>query len=355
VAIQQAQLIGNQEALVRALLDRGEEEGCLDLSDVGDLIQTLDLDEAQVDDLYSEANQRGILLSDNCAREGVPEATYDNATLAGVTTDALRLFLNEISKHRLLTAEEETDLAKRIERGDAAAKTRMINSNLRLVVSIAKKYPTHQLSLLDLIQEGVLGLIRAAEKFDWRRGYKFSTYATWWIRQAIERGLQNKARTIRMPVHVLQRERKIEKEERRLVASLGRIPTDDEVAAAVKLPRKQVSEVRNAPRTVTSLDRPVGSEEDTTFGELLESSGGELEETVAVSLQTEAVRHAVSELPEPERQIVRLRYGLESDLTPQSIRQVTETLGIPPREVRRMEADGLARLARMREVQGLRD
>jgi RNA polymerase primary sigma factor len=155
---------------------------------------------------------------------------------------------------------------------------------------------------------------------------------------------------------VLQRERKIEKEERRLVVSLGRIPKDEEVAAAVKLPVKQVREVRNAPRTVTSLDRPVGTEEETTFGELLESSGGEPEETVDVSLRTEAVRRAVRELPERERQIVCLRYGLDGDdVTPQSIRQVTETLGIPTRDVRRMEAEGLARLARMRELQGLRD
>ena len=355
VAMRPARLIGDQEAQIKALLDRGEEEGCLDLSEVGDLIQALDLDEHEVDELYSAANARGIVLSDDCAREGAPEATYGNEQLAEVTTDALRLFLNEVSKHRLLTAEEETDLAKRIERGEEAAKTRMINANLRLVVSIAKKYPTHQLALLDLIQEGVLGLIRATEKFDWRRGYKFSTYATWWIRQAIERGLQNKARTIRMPVHVLQRERKIEKEERRLVAQLGRTPTDGEVAKAVKLPVKQVREVRNAPRTVTSLDRPVGSEEETTFGELLEGASGEPEETVDVSLRTEAVRRAVRELPDRERQIVCLRYGINEELAPFSIRQVTEMLGIPTRDVRRMEADGLARLARMREVQGLRD
>src|SRR3954454_13254488 len=182
--------------------------------------------------------------------------------------DALGLFLNEISRHRLLTAPEEVELAKRIEQGDYDAKSRMINSNLRLVVSIAKKYPTGDLSLLDLIQEGVLGLMRATEKFDWRRGYKFSTYATWWIRQAIERGLQNKARAIRVPVHVLQRERKIDRVERDLVMRCGRPPTDEELCQAAQITLKQVREAREAPRTVTSLDRPIG-EEDTTLGELL--------------------------------------------------------------------------------------
>ncbi len=214
---------------LNALFDRGDDAGCLDLSEISDLIQALDLTEADVHSLYIEISGRGITISDDCSREGAPEATYDNDGLAGVTMDALRLFLNEISRHDLLTASEEVDLAKRIERGDEDAKSQMINSNLRLVVSIAKKYPTGELALLDLIQEGVLGLMRATEKFDWRRGYKFSTYATWWIRQAIERGLQNKARAIRVPVHVLQRERRIDRIERDILIREGRIPTDEEL------------------------------------------------------------------------------------------------------------------------------
>ena len=210
---------------LKALFDRGEEAGCLDLSEISDLIQALDYSEDHVRSLYAEITARGTTISDDCSREGAPEATYEIDGLAGVTMDTLRLFLNEISRHNLLSASQEVELAKRIERGDEEAKSRMINSNLRLVVSIAKKYPTGELSLLDLIQEGVLGLMRATEKFDWRRGYKFSTYATWWIRQAIERGLQNKARAIRVPVHVLQRERRIDRIERDILIRESRIPT----------------------------------------------------------------------------------------------------------------------------------
>ena len=173
------------DAAVQALLDRGEESGCIQYSEVDEVAQTLDLEDEQVQEVYEEIERRGIDLKDNCARESAPAATYVNGDLAHATTDALQLFMNEVGRYPLLTAKEEVELAKRIERGDREAKERMINSNLRLVVSIAKKYQGHGLSLLDLIQEGIIGLIRAAEKFDWRRGYKFSTYATWWIRQAV--------------------------------------------------------------------------------------------------------------------------------------------------------------------------
>jgi RNA polymerase primary sigma factor len=278
-----------------------------------------------------------------------------NEQLAGVTTDALRLFLNEISRHDLLSAEEEVELAKRIERGDNDAKTQMVNSNLRLVVALAKRYPTNELALLDLIQEGVLGLMRAAEKFDWRRGYKFSTYATWWIRQAIERGLQNKARAIRVPVHVLQRERRIDRVERDLVMRCGRPPTDEELSQAAQISPKQVREAREAPRTVTSLDRPVGEDEETTLGELLQADDAlEPAETVELSLRTETVQQAVSELPERHRLVLKLRYGLDGDIAPKSIQDVTRLLDMSVREVRRVEAEGLARLSRMREMQALR-
>ena len=209
---------------VAALLARGEERGCVNLSELDELMQALDLSDADVDVLEAYIESHGIELSDDCGRSAVEPTTFRNGELAAATTDALQLFLNEIRRYPLLTAEEEVELAKRIEQGDLEAKERMINSNLRLVVSIAKKYQGQELSLLDLIQEGIFGLIRAAEKFDWRKGYKFSTYATFWIRQAIQRGLANKARTIRIPVHIGQRERKIARAERELLAKLGREP-----------------------------------------------------------------------------------------------------------------------------------
>src|SRR5947208_4200797 len=209
--------------------------GCVNLSEFEDLSRSLGLSEEDASALQDQIEERGLELSDDCGRASVEPTRYQNEELAGATTDALQLFLNEIRRYPLLTAEEEIELAKRIEQGDLEAKERMINSNLRLVVSIAKKYQGQELSLLDLIQEGIFGLIRAAEKFDWRKGYKFSTYATFWIRQAIQRGLANKARTIRIPVHIGQRERKIARADRELSGRLGRDPSDEEIAAEAEV------------------------------------------------------------------------------------------------------------------------
>src|SRR5215213_3804201 len=192
-----------------ALISRGEDAGCINLSEFSELVQSLELSDEEAQVVQSQIEAQGIEFSDDCGRDGADPTRYQNGDLAVQTTDALQLFLNEIRRYPLLTAAEEIELAKRIEAGDLEAKERMINSNLRLVVSIAKKYQGQELSLLDLIQEGIFGLIRASEKFDWRKGYKFSTYATFWIRQSIQRGLANKARTIRIPVHIGQRERKI--------------------------------------------------------------------------------------------------------------------------------------------------
>jgi RNA polymerase primary sigma factor len=264
---------------IRDLIERGEEAGCLNLSEVAEAVQGLELEPEEVDSVYEQIRSRGIDLSDDCARSDSREGSYVNGELATQTTDALQLFLNEVSRHRLLTAEEEVALAKRIERGDQEAKERMINSNLRLVVSLSKKYHARELSLLDLIQEGILGLIRAVEKFDWRRGYKFSTYATWWIRQAIERGIANKSRTIRMPVHVLQRERKLDRAARELANELGRPPTDEEIAARAEVPLKQVQEVRDAARVLTSLDRAASTQE---LAARLHASAGGVSEHLGV-------------------------------------------------------------------------
>src|SRR6266481_8716443 len=254
---------------LQALLEQGEELGCLNLSAVSEFLQEAELDDDQTTGFFEQLEEKGIALTDDCARPDAVGSTYVNGDLAVATTDALQLFLNEAGRYKLLTASEEIELAKRIESGDKEAKDLMINSNLRLVVSIAKKYQGHGLSLLDLIQEGIIGLIRAVEKFDWRRGFKFSTYATWWIRQAVQRGVANKSRTIRIPVHIVEREQKIARAERDLIASLERAPTDEELAEKTKLNVKHVKEVRSAARTVASLDKTVGEGSDTAFGDLV--------------------------------------------------------------------------------------
>src|SRR3954471_24735484 len=328
------------EGNLQVLLEKGEEQGCLNLSQFGEFVQEHELDEEQLTQLYEELDSRNIDLTDDCGRaEGEAESTYVNGDLAVATTDALQLFLNEAAKWPLLTADEEVALAKRIERGDDTAKERMINSNLRLVVSIAKRYQGHDLHLLDLIQEGIIGLIRAVEKFDWRRGFKFSTYATWWIRQAVQRGVANKSRTIRIPVHIVEREQKIARAERELLVQLERQPTDDEVAKQAKLPLKQVREVRKAARAVTSLDKPVGSERDASFGDLIAGDEAEPEEEISVSLEQTVLHRALADLPERSREVLKLRYGLNGDRDPASLESIGRQLGITRERVRQIEAN----------------
>jgi RNA polymerase primary sigma factor len=344
----------NGNPQIDAFLTEGEEQGCIEYSEVDELAGSLELEDDDVQALYEEIERRGIELKDNCARRDAPDATYVNGDLAHATTDALQLFLNEAGRYKLLTAEEEVELAKRIERGDREAKDLMINSNLRLVVSIAKRYQGHGLSLLDLIQEGIIGLIRAVEKFDWRRGYKFSTYATWWIRQAVQRGVANKAREIRIPVHIVEREQKMGRAERELITKLGRPPTEEEIAKAAKLPLKQVREVRQAARAVTSLDKPVGEEDGGSLGELVAGESPAPEEEVSVSLGMDAVRRAVASLPEREREVVKMRYGLNGDVEPVSLEEIGRRMGLTRERVRQLENAALERLAVEREIEALR-
>jgi RNA polymerase primary sigma factor len=338
---------------IATLLEHASDTGCVEISQLNELVESLDLGDDEISRIYEQLDERGVEVRDDCGRERA-DSTYVNGDLVHATTDALQLFLNEMARYPLLTAQEEVELAKRIERGDKAAKDRMVNSNLRLVVSIAKKYQGHGLSLLDLIQEGIIGLIRAVEKFDWRRGYKFSTYATWWIRQAVQRGVANKARTIRMPVHIVDRERKIARAERDLLTKLGRAPTVEEIAKEAKLPLKQVREVHEAARSVTSLDRPVGTEGETSLGELMAGDEAPPEEELEISLRQEALRRAIAELPDRERDVLKLRFGLNGDPDPQSLEAIGRMLGLTRERVRQIEAEALQRLAVSRELDALR-
>ena len=266
--------------------------------------------------------------------------------------DAMSLFLAEVRRHRLLTRAEEVALAKRIERGDLAAKERLVNSNLRLVISNARSYEGLDLPLLDLIQEGMLGLIRAAEKFDWRKGYKFSTYATFWIRESIQRAVANRARPIRVPVHIGQRERRIGRARAALIARLGREPTEAEIAQEAELEIREVHVTRDIARVVTSLDRPVG-EEETTLGALLASDATAPHEQVEAAARDAALYRALQRLPEAERNVVKLRYGIDGD-EPTPLREAGRRLGISSDAVRKLERKALAELAESDELEALR-
>ncbi len=340
-----------ERAPLEALIALGEECGCVEISQLHDLADAAGMSDDEISGLYDELETRGVSVRDDCGREALEEGAAQSV-VASATSDALQLFLNEIARHPLLTAAEEVDLAKRIERGDAAAKERMVVSNLRLVVSIAKKYPREELSLLDLIQEGIFGLVRAVEKFDWRRGYKFSTYATWWIRQAIQRGVANKAHTIRVPVHILERQRRVARAETELRDRLGRDPLDREIVSAARVTESELADLRGAPRVVTSLDRAVGRDEDTPLSDIIGGNEPSPAEQVEVSLRREAIDRALMRLSERERTVIRMRFGLNGG-EPQHLKDVGKALGISSERVRQIEADALMRLAAARDLEAM--
>ena len=335
---------------IRLLLEASEQVGSIQASELAEVIETYELSPLEQDALARVLDQRGIEVA-----EAPPPAPEPPAPVVAVgaspetTTDALQLFLREAGRHQLLTAAGEVELAKRIERGDIEAKQAMIQANLRLVVSIAKNYRNQGLPFLDLIQEGTLGLIRAVEKFDWRRGFKFSTYATWWIRQAVARALADKARTIRMPVHIVERLQKMNRAERTLWTQLGREPTLEEIAEEASLPLQQALEVRAAARASTSLDQPVGDTDDATFGDFVAGDGPLPEDEVERTLRTQVLTEALASLPERERQVVVLRYGL-ADAEPKTLEEIGRRLGITRERVRQIELESLRRLATLREM-----
>jgi RNA polymerase primary sigma factor len=340
-------------AVLDDLLEIAGDAGCVEVSELHQAVEGAGLSDDEAAVIVDELAERGVDVRDDCGRSEVGTTYYSNGELASSTTDALTLFMREAGRYELLTPEEEVELSKRVEQGDAAAKERMINSNLRLVVSIARKQQGRGLTLLDLIQEGTLGLIRAVEKFDWRKGFRFSTYATWWIRQAVERGIQNKSRTIRIPVQVLERERRVMRADRELTTRLGREPTDEEIAEESGLPLARVLEVRAAPRAVTSLDAPVGEDGDTSLGSLLDEGSDSPEEQVDVALREATVRRALETLPDFQRRVIEMRFGVNGDPEPKTVREVSRELGISAGEVQRIESKALVSLSATRELQAL--
>jgi RNA polymerase primary sigma factor len=342
------------EERIAALIEAGRPADCVDLSEVDSLVQEMNLSDEEEGLVHERIEAAGLSIEDDCGKQAAEPAGYRNGELAETTTDALQLFFNEMRRYPLLTKEEEIELAQAVERGDLEAKERLINSNLRLVVSNARRYMRQDLNLLDLIQEGILGLIRASEKFDWRKGYKFSTYATFWIRQAIQRALESKERTIRVPNQVAQRERKVMRIERELATKLGRDPTTEEVAKEAELEPAQVEDIRDLTRVVTSLDRPVGEEDASSLGEFIPDERSGPSEEVAVSFRDQTLRRAVEDLPEDEQKVIRLRYGINGD-EPTNLREASRRLELKQSEVKELEERGLSRLAQAREVEAMRE
>ena len=354
---------------IKALADRGQQLGVLTFAEISEAVGELELDEADVEELHGFLERATIELVEEVdpalaaatELERAPEKRGRRKPKTALdlkpdmTTDSLQLFLKDIGKVRLLTAQEEVDLAKRIERGDLDAKEKMVESNLRLVVSIAKNYRNQGLPFLDLIQEGTLGLVRAAEKFDYRRGFKFSTYATWWIRQAIARALAEKARAIRIPGHVVEKLNKIGRAERKLLTELGREPTAEEIAEVTGIEPEEVESIKRSAQAPVSLEQPVGDEEESEFGQFIADERAESPyEHAAETLTNEALRHALEKLSYRERRVLELRYGLGGE-HPRTLDEVGRTFNVTRERIRQLENQSLKKLQHLREALKLRD
>ncbi|HEY5059261.1 MAG TPA: sigma-70 family RNA polymerase sigma factor [Gaiellaceae bacterium] len=335
----------------RLLLETGQAAGSLSADEIALALDELDLDTGQIDDFYRTLEEMQIdvvAVVEVEEKEVVAEARE-------ISTDSLQLFLKDIGKVDLLTAAQEVELAKRIERGDHTAKQEMVEANLRLVVSIAKRYRNQGLPFLDLIQEGTIGLVRAAEKFDYRKGFKFSTYATWWIRQAVARALADKARTIRMPVHVVEKLNKIVRSERKLRAELCREPTPFEISIDLDLPLDEVEQIMRSAQTPVSLEKPVGDEEESEFGHFLTDENAPLpDEAADVAMRRETLRKILSTLSHRERRVLELRYGLDGE-HPRTLDEVGRTFNVTRERIRQIENQSLKKLRALADAHSLKD
>jgi RNA polymerase primary sigma factor len=331
----------------RTLVESAEERGYIEPAELEALALELDLGEEEIAELTHDLESIGLEIGPPV--EDAPEEVEIVAEPVHGAGDSLQLFLADVGRHKLLTASEEVTLAKRIEKGDLLAKRRMIESNLRLVVSIAKGYRGLGVPFLDLIQEGTLGLNRAVEKFDWRRGFKFSTYATWWIRQSVQRAVANNARTIRVPVHVVERQQKLGRAARRLEVELGRDATKEELAEATGLPIQHVDEALGAAQASVSLNQSVGADDEGELGDLFaDREAVDPFDEAEESLRKQGVRRALDALPERERRILELRFGFEGD--PWTLEAIGHELGLTRERVRQLEGQALQRLAAIRDL-----
>ena len=341
------------EDATKALVRQGQEAGFLTQEEVTVALDELELDTVQIDEFYRALEELHIEVVEAEPEEEEPTTVQPEA--AEMSTDSLQLFLKDIGKVPLLTAAQEVELSKRIERGDHRAKQQMVEANLRLVVSIAKNYRNQGLPFLDLIQEGTIGLVRAAEKFDYRKGFKFSTYATWWIRQAVARALADKARTIRMPVHVVEKLNKIGRIERKLLGELGREPSVDEIAKELELDPSEVEHIKRSAQAPVSLEKPVGDEEESEFGHFLaDETAPAPDDAAETALRKETLTRILQTLSLRERRVLEMRYGLDGQ-HPRTLDEVGRTFNVTRERVRQIENQCLKKLQALAESQKLRD